>query len=173
MLAMWQRRILIALTLFFLFPSELFSLTQVLHGCKPEFGFVCRVWQNSNISDFNKSPLASSFSAGQQTGGVQSGPLNRSISFFYMAYFSKPQSAAVKITKPTNDDEPVKQPQPRKGQERIALVFVGPPSNLANFPCALDSVQRQCRNIVIYGLVHVLFIRENGIKGLIVGSKEL
>ena len=154
---MWQRRILIALTLFFLFPSELFSLTRVLHGCKPEFGFVCRVWQNSNISDFNKSPLASSFSAGQQTGGVQSGPLNRSISFFYMAYFSKPQSAAVKITKPTNNDEPVKQPQPRKGQERIALVFVGPPC-LANFACALDSVQRQCRNIVIYGLVHVLFI---------------
>ena len=84
-------------------------------------------------------------------------PPNRSISFFYMAYFSKPQSAAVKITKPTNNDDPVKQPQPRKGQERIALVFVGPPC-LANFACALDSVQRQCRNIVIYGLVHVLFI---------------
>ncbi|KAF8154112.1 hypothetical protein B0H34DRAFT_720426 [Crassisporium funariophilum] len=46
-----------------------------------------------------------------------------------MAFFSKPQSTAVKIVRPTTEADPVKQPQPLRK----------------------DSIQRQCRNIVIYG----------------------
>ncbi|TFK36483.1 hypothetical protein BDQ12DRAFT_241505 [Crucibulum laeve] len=54
-----------------------------------------------------------------------------------MAFFARPSSTAIKIVNPNTQDDPssstpaspqVKQPQPRK-----------------------DSVQRQCRNIVIYG----------------------
>ncbi|KAF8182956.1 hypothetical protein BJ912DRAFT_977300 [Pholiota molesta] len=45
-----------------------------------------------------------------------------------MAFFARPQSTAVRIAKPTEEEDAVKQAPPRK-----------------------DSVQRQCRNIVIYG----------------------
>ncbi|PPQ70537.1 hypothetical protein CVT24_000292 [Panaeolus cyanescens] len=48
---------------------------------------------------------------------------------YYMAFYSKPPSAAVRIVKPTSEEQSLKStPTPRK-----------------------DSVQRQCRNIVIYG----------------------
>ncbi|KAF9478551.1 hypothetical protein BDN70DRAFT_808509 [Pholiota conissans] len=46
-----------------------------------------------------------------------------------MAFFSRPQSTTVRIAKPTEDDDAVKQTPPRKA----------------------DSVQRQCRNVLIYG----------------------
>ena len=66
-----------------------------------------------------------------------------------MSFFSRPPSAAVKISAPPSDEPPSPKPAARKGSS-----FSAAARNPPNMP-VLDTPQRQCRNILIYGCVFV------------------
>lgn len=94
------------------------------------------------------NPSASSFLLGSRPEAPSS-----TVSFSHMAFFSKPQSAAVRIVKPTTEDQAVKQgtPPPRKGQSICAIRHSLRPFYMVMLNKCPDSTQRQCRNIHIYG----------------------
>ena len=74
-----------------------------------------------------------------------------------MAFFSKPQSSssAVKIVNPAHQDDHFKH-QPRKGSIHTLFFFI---LQCPSCQSRSDSVQRQCRNTLIYGYVSPLPFR--------------